>query len=285
MTSPQLVSDLQREGLAPATILTVLTPLKRVFDNAVRRGLLAANPVNGLERHERPRSRHDEMRILNSDEIDALLSAAPAKYRTLLATAVFTGLRSGELLGLHWSDIDFAVGVVHVSRQVDKTGRTSSLKTMNAYRDVVLIPGIARLLREHRMRSRHTAPDEYVFARPDGRPMHADSVRRCGLHAAVRKAGLDRLGKRWLRFHDLRHTYASILIAQGVNVAFVSRQLGHATVSTTLNVYVHLFDRAEHAATVIDRLESRFAKVLASENARPVAPEEPRAAVLAWRAR
>ena len=118
-----LVSDLQREGLAPNTILTVLTPLKRVFDNAVRRGLLAANPVNGLERHERPRSRHDEMRILNSDEIDALLSAAPAKYRTLLATAVFTGLRSGELLGLHWSDIDFAVGVVHVSRQVDKTGR------------------------------------------------------------------------------------------------------------------------------------------------------------------
>ena len=60
----------------------------------------------------------------------------------------------------------------------------------------------------------------------------------------------------------LRHTYASLLIAQGVNVAFVSRQLGHASVSTTLNVYTHLFDHAEHAATVIERLESRFAETL-----------------------
>ena len=80
------------------------------------------------------------MRILDGQEIEALLAAAPAKYRTLLATAIFTGLRSGELLGLRWSDIDFAAGVVHVRRQVDKIGRTSTLKTQNAYRDVVLIP-------------------------------------------------------------------------------------------------------------------------------------------------
>ena len=160
------------------------------------------------------------------------------------------------------------VGVVRVSRQVDRIGRVSPLKTKNAYRDVVLIPGVARLLREHRLRSSHAAAVDYVFSRPNGQPLHADVVRRCGLHVAVRRAGLDKLGKRWLRFHDLRHTYASILIAQGVNVAFVSRQLGHAKVSTTLDVYTHLFDHAEHAATVIDRLQSRFGDVLQPQRIR-----------------
>jgi len=79
---------------------------------------------------------------------------------------------------------------------------------------------------------------------------------------AVKKAGLDQADKPRLRFHDLRHTYASLLIAQGVNVAFVSRQLGHASITTTLNVYAHLFDHAEHAASVIGRLEDSFGDVL-----------------------
>jgi Phage integrase family len=83
-----------------------------------------------------------------------------------------------------------------------------------------------------------------------------------GLHVAVKGADIDVPGKPRLRFHDLRHTFASLLIAQNVNVAFVSRQLGHASVSTTLNVYTHLFDHVEHAATVVERLEARFAGAL-----------------------
>jgi len=109
-----------------------------------------------------------------------------------------------------------------------------------------------------------------VFARPDGRAMHPDTVREYGLHAAVKNAGIDQPGKPRLRFHDLRHTYASLLIAQGVNVAFASRQLGHTSVSTTLNVYTHLFDHAEHATTVIERLESRFGETL-----QPTQPDLP----------
>ena len=118
------------------------------------------------------------------------------------------------------------------------------------------------MLREHRLASPHSQPGDHVFTRPDGRPMHPDTVRKYGLHAAVKNSGLDQPGKPRLRFHDLRHTYASLLIAQGVNVAFASRQLGHASVSTTLNVYTHLFDHAEHAKTVIERLEGRFAETL-----------------------
>ena len=96
-----------------------------------------------------------------------------------------------------------------------------------------------------------------------------DVVRTRGLHPAVKKAGLDQPDKPRLRFHDLRHTYASPLIAQGVNVAFVSRQLGHASITTSLNTYTHLSDHAEHAASVIGRLEDRFGDLLATRADQP----------------
>ena len=89
---------------------------------------------------------------------------------------------------------------------------------------------------------------------------------------AVKKAGLDQADKPRLRFHDLRHTYASLLIAQGVNVAFVSRHLGRASITTTLNVYAHLFDHAEHAASVIGRLEDSFGTSWGAPKAEPPNP-------------
>jgi integrase len=254
----RLVAELQREGFAASTIVNILVPTGQVFDHAVRRGLTPANPVRGLERHERPKIRREEMRILDRHEIEALLGAASENYRPLLAAAIFLGLRLGELLGLRWGDVDFGACVVRVRRQAYRTGEMVPLKTAKARRDVLLQPALAHLLREHRLRSGHSQPDDFVFHCPDGRPMHPDVVRSCRLHAAVKKAGLDPAGKQRLRFHDLRHTYASLLIAQGVNVAFVSRQLGHASITTTLNVYTHLFDHAENASTVIGWLEEQF---------------------------
>ena len=79
---------------------------------------------------------------------------------------------------------------------------------------------------------------------------------------AVKKAGLDQADKPRLRFHDLRHTYASLLIEQGVNVAFVSRHLGRASITTTLNVYAHLFDKARHAQRMRDELEAAYGNAL-----------------------
>ena len=264
-----LIDHLQREGLAPTTIRSVLVPVNRVIEHGIRRGALSTNPVHGLERHERPKVQREEMRFLNAGEIDALLTHAADRYRTLLATAIFTGLRSGELLGLPWSDVDFDEGLVHVRQQVHRSGLSAPLKTRNAQRAVLLMPALGRMLSEHRAGSSYSQASDYVFTRPDGRPMHPDSVRRLGLHPAVKRAGIDTAGKPRLRFHDLRHTFASLLIAQGVNVAFASRQLGHASVSTTLNVYTHLFDHAEHAATVLERLEGRFGETLRATETEP----------------
>ena len=263
----RVVAELQTQGLAGATIRGILVPLGGILSHATRRGLIDDNPLRKLERRERPRVIRREMRILAPSEIDALLAAAGKPYRTLLATAVFTGLRQGEILGLTWADIDFDAGVIHVRRQLDRSGSYTEPKTPQALRDVVLMPALVDLLREHRSSSSSNGSSDPVFATRTGRPMYFRNVTRRGFAAAVDKAGLDRPGEPRPRFHDLRHTFASLLIAQGLNVVFVSRQLGHASVGFTLQTYAGLFDRTEHGRRAKELLEGSFGEMLRSSPA------------------
>src|SRR3954452_12933447 len=126
------------------------------------------------------------------------------------------------------------------------------------------MPSLGALLHEHKSHSAHGGPTDPVFATATGRPMYYRNVSRRGLTAAIVKAGLAHEGEPRLRFHDLRHTYASLLIAQGLNVVFISRQLGHASASMTLDVYGGLFDRAEPARRAAEGLETAFSELLAA---------------------
>jgi integrase len=257
-----LVAELTTQGLSGATIAKPLIPLSRILDQAVRRGLISSNPVRGLERHERPKVVHREMRVLDRDEIAVLLDAAAEPYRTLFATGVFTGLRIGELLGLTLADIEPQAGLVHARRQMGPDHTSASLKTANARRSVVLMPTLGNSLREHRLRSPHSREPDPVFSRHEGRPLYYATC-RYQLQLTAHRARLSQNPEQpRLRLHDLRHTYASLLIGQGANVVFVSRQLGHASPNTTLGVYAHLYDRAEHAKRTSDMLEASFGHVL-----------------------
>lgn len=258
-----MIADLDAKGLSGWTIRGILVPLGGVLAYAVRRRLIPDNPIRRLERRERPRVVRREMRILRPDEIDSLLRAATAMYRPLLATAIFTGARQSELLGLTWADIDFDGGVVHIRRQLERSGGYTQPKTLKALRGIVLMPSLVALLRDHRSGSAFGGATDPVFATASGRPMYYRNVTRRGLTAAITKAGLAREGESRLRFHDLRHTFASLLIAQGLNVVFISRQLGHSSPSMTLDVYGGLFDRAEHARRAADGLEAAFSTILA----------------------
>ncbi len=120
------------------------------------------------------------------------------------------------------------------------------------------MPALAGLLRRHRVASPHSLGEDFVFASASGRPLHYRNVVRRGLDKAANAADLNPPGIPKLRFHDLRHTYASLLISEGLNVVFVSRQLGHASPDITLRVYAHLFDRSEHGARAADALERGF---------------------------
>ena len=204
------------------------------------------------------------MRVLQRNEIGTLLDAADTTHRPLLATAIFTGLRLGELLGLTWADIDFSAGLISVRRQLDRDGERVKPKTPQAIREVVLMPALARIVREHQLQSQFEDDDDPVFASAVGTPMHYRNVSRRGLDGAVKRAGLNGGSRPSLRFHDLRHTFASLLIAEGTNVVFVSGQLGHASPDITLKVYAHLFDRAAHAERARSALEDGYGKLLES---------------------
>jgi len=215
-----------------------------------------------LERTEIPRATRREQTLLAPQAIERLLAAAHARYRTLLATAIFTGLRQGELLGLLWENIDFENGFVKVRMSLDRRGHRVQPKTSSAVRDVVLMPALAELLEAHRAASAFGDDSDFVFPSLRGTPLGHRNVSQRGFDAAAANAGLNREGERKANFHDLRHVFASLLIGQGANVAFVSRQLGHATPQITLRTYGHLFDQYAHANRARSLLEDEFRPVL-----------------------
>lgn len=237
-----LIGDRRRHGYSGTTIATTLTPLSRMLAHAVRRGLIEVNPVSKLDRSERPRVSRRERPVLRPEEIGRLLQAAPPRYRTMLATAVLSGLRQGELLGLHWPDVDFDNEVIHVRTALNRKRRNAPPKTERAVRDVILMPPLARALRQHKRDAPFNGPYDYVFTTRFGTPEHASNLGAQALRPALENAGLQPI-----RWHDLRHTFASLLIAGGANIAFVSRQLGHTSSQITLSVYAHLLDREEQA--------------------------------------
>jgi integrase len=129
-----LIADLRKQGYSGTTIATTLTPLSRIFVTAVRRGLIEVNPVSKLDRSERPRVIRQDRPVLSPEEIGRLLDAAPRGFRTLLATAVLSGVRQGELLGLHWRDIDFQGELIYVRTALNRKRQDVPPKTQRAKR-------------------------------------------------------------------------------------------------------------------------------------------------------
>jgi integrase len=239
------VRQLERDGKKAWSIRACLTPLSRMLALIGRRG--ASNPVLGLDKDERPKADQKTLRVLTTDEITRLIeSTSTPRYRLFVTMAIFTGLRRGELISLRWGDIDFASGLVEV--------RAS--KTDAGVRKVVLMPTLSKQLREHRIASPHSQEGDYVFAAETGNAPDARSIRRRGFEAACERAGIE------ISFHELRHTFASILIGQGEDATYVSDQMGHSSPAVTYRVYAKLFDPARRRDESRARLEEAFGGVM-----------------------
>ena len=234
--------------------------LGRVFGYAVRRGIISENPVRKLERGERPKISRKDQRVLSHDEIAALLEACSSAARPVIATACYTGLRDGELRGLTWADVDFDGGFVLVRQQLGrgKAAKLARVKSDAGRREVVLMPQLAAVLKRHKLASPHSADEDFVFAKTDGRPLDHRTTSRWISSAA------DRAGLEGVTMHSCRHGFASYLIVElGLDVVQVSRQLGHASPTITLGIYAHLFDNARHAEDIRARMaSSAFGAVL-----------------------
>jgi len=265
----RLIVHLRARGLSPKTIASALVPLGRVLSLALRRGYIGSNPLERLESSERPRVQRREQRVLTHDQMRKLLQACLPSYRPLIATALYTGMRLSELTGLIWEEVDFEQGLIRVRYQLSRARKDSPakrvrLKTRSAVRDIPLLPQLGSLLKQYKLAAPYSAPSDYVFASAAGTGLGYRNVERRGLRRAAEAAGIEQEGLAPLRLHDLRHTFASHLIVDlRLDVAQVSRILGHARPSITLDTYTHLFDHASHAADIRERMAtSAFARQL-----------------------
>jgi integrase len=248
-----LIRDLEREGpsgkpLSSSMIENYLRPLSGTMAFAMRRGLIGVNPCSLLTSDDRPRRRERRQdHVWSDEEIEALIEASerlahqPASrydYAPLLRTALFTGLRLGELLGLTWSDIDLHGGVLYVRRQWTRMHEYAPPKSKAAIRRIQLSDEMTKYLAALKLRSRHSAEDDPVFAARNGKPLGHRNATRRGFEAAAAEAGIE-----GVTFHSMRHAFASRMIDRGISSTVLAALMGHESSTITERRYVHLSDR------------------------------------------
>ncbi len=219
---PRIESENQPKGLSAKTVRNIHQVISSAMSMAVKHKLILSNPAEGCEL---PKVEHREMRTIPAEQLGAFLrEAKESGVYELYYLDLATGLRRGELLGLKWDDIDLDQGVIHVRRQVyriDGEIREVPLKTKHSYRSKV---------------------SEYVFPSPTGGPISPDSVLHM-LHRVLKRAGLPSM-----RFHDLRHSFATLALQNGVDIKTVSGMLGHFSAGFTLDTYAHVTTAAQKEA-------------------------------------
>ncbi len=222
-------------GVGRRTVNKCLTLLGSLFLYAIRREWLETNPAKGTKLGASSRRSHDlvEENIFAPPEIQALLAAADARWRVIILTAVLTGLREGELLGLAWGSIDWTARQIYV-RQQYTAERFSELKTKASRRRVDLPGELVAELRRWRLQC-PLGTHDLVFPNGAGNPENYGNLLNRGFYPALRRAGL-----RKIRFQDLRHTYASLLIANGEHPKRIQALMGHSSINVTMDVYAHL---------------------------------------------
>lgn len=223
-------------------------PLRVIFRRAVARGEIAVNPCDRLQL---PAVRGRRERIASPEEATRLVAAVADRDRALWATALYGGLRRGELMALLWEDLDLAAGVIRVERSWDRTERvTVDTKSRGGRRRVPMAGSLRRHLLEHRLLT--GTGEGLAFGRSATLPFDPSSTRVRALKA-WRLAGLESIG-----LHECRHTFASLMIAAGVNAKALSTYMGHASITITLDRYGHLMPGNENeAAGLLDALLAR----------------------------
>jgi integrase len=239
--------------------------LAQVLDAAVDGGRLARNVAAGVKL---PKVQRREMGFLDAVQVEQLADAIDPRYPTLVRVAAYTGLRPCELVALRVGRLDLLRGTVRVAEAAPEVaGRLEwgGIKTHEA-RTVRLPRFLCDELGAY-LADRPHGPEDLVFTAPLGGPLRQSKFVPGYFKPAVRAAGLPAT----LRFYDLRHTAASLLIREGASVKAVQRQLGHATASITLDTYGHLFP--DELDALVERLEDLRARALATRRAAEVSPQ------------
>ena len=241
------ISKLSKAGLSPQTIKNTLTPLTTMFKHAVQWGYLRTSPMPFVER---PKVRRVETAHLTPDEVRRFLQHVPEDRYAFYLTAVMTGMRIGELLAMRWSNLDLENGQYHIRERV-YMDIFDVPKSRASIRSVDLTPSVVAALTAHRARQAENKlrmgegyrDEGLIFCQEDG----TSGLRQAEIRSTM-KTLLAEAGCPVIRFHGLRHTYASLLIAQGESPKYIQRQLGHSSVQMTFDLYGHLMPEMHRKA-------------------------------------
>lgn len=252
--------ELKGTGVSDRMVRSCHALCRSSLEKAVEEGLITRNPSIGCKL---PPKKNGEMKVLTQNEIVRLLNQAYDEgYYEMFLLELTTGMRRGEILGLKWRDLNLETGELNIKRQLTTKG-ISVPKTKSSIRTVLLPPDMLDLLRE----MKKTAKYDWIFPSPvkEGEPRNPTAITKRF------RLMLERAHCKHVRFHDLRHTFATMALENGMDVKTLSAMIGHVSSETTLNIYSHVTDtmRAQ-AAVKIDR------EIGGTDAPMPEAKDEPR---------
>lgn len=248
----KLYTTMQNAGLSARTVRYHHSVINGALKTALEWGLIVRNPAEAVKR---PKIERPDMQTWDEDEVSRFLEVARSSpYYALFYTALFTGMRRSELLGLKWGDVDLTLGQASVGRGLHhlKDGRYvfTEPKSQKSRRTIALTPSNSTLLRQYKdkrsldymLMNRPLGNEELVFSNGEGKPWRPNTITRAWETAAAH-AGL-----KVIRLHDARHTHASIMLKQGIHPKIVQERLGHASIEMTLDTYSHVTPGLQEAA-------------------------------------
>ncbi|MEX2045976.1 MAG: site-specific integrase [Chloroflexota bacterium] len=248
----RLLETRLKAGAAPATVRQLRAVLRRALGQAEKRRYVQRNAAALASP---PRVERRQMTALTEDQANALLEAAKGdRLEALYAVALDTGMREGELLALKWAEVDLERGTLQVRATLQATPdgyEFAPTKTAKSRRQVTLTRAAVTALRRHRVRQNEErmalgtgwTDIDLVYANAVGRPVNASNLLHQRFHPLLKRADLPRI-----RFHDLRHTYATIALGRGVPLKVVSDTLGHSSIAITADTYMHVTPSMSRAA-------------------------------------
>ncbi len=249
-------------GLSTRVIKYIYSTLQSALKQAVKERLITHNVADAIEL---PKQKKQEMKILTKENISVFMETAKNSiHYPAFLLELSTGLRRGELIGLRWEDIDFHNGILRVKQQIVRCKKgliISEPKTEKSKRTISLHKGILEKLKEHKKHQNELKlllgpayqDNGLVFCTEDGKPLDPRNFVR-HFESVLKKAGL-----KHIRFHDMRHTFATMALQSGIPAKTIQEFLGHSTISVTMDTYSHVTPEMQsEAANIIGNILSNF---------------------------
>lgn len=257
----RLLLQKQQDGYAPHTVQNIKALISGLFTHAYEDEILTSNPALKLGKYIAKTDRRRHVAMLTREQAARLLATAQVvapRHHPMLLCALRTGMRLGELLGLTWDDVNFAANTIEVRRAYShghfttpKSGKSRTVDMSDQLRATLLVHQGELVKRFAGHLPSYSVNDEalrLVFPNELGGPTDGDNFRHRVFYSLLEKADVPKV-----RFHDIRHTFASLLLQQGESLHYVKEQMGHASIQTTVDVYGHLVPGSNRNA--VNRLD------------------------------